>query len=248
MTEVMAGRIDFFFGPLGVVLPHIKEGKLTALVVNGAARSSLLPNVPTTAEAGFVNAEYPLWLGVFLPAKTPRETVEKLHREALKALGYAKVKDKLAALGLDPLIMTPTEFDAYVEKEIAVNAALVKAAASRRTDDRQHCLTTGDCADRKRYGGSLLRYARTAHCMTGDVSLFLHFMGRCGVDRPRLKPKSRTAAAHCRRRSRPSHRAPARWPPDAPADRNPPCRTGSRCPSGCGRRHRPRSWRGAAPE
>ena len=65
--------------------------------------------------------------GLFLPAKTPREIVDRLHRETLKALQEPKVRDKLATLGVDPMVMTPTEFDALVEKEIAVNAALVKA-------------------------------------------------------------------------------------------------------------------------
>jgi tripartite-type tricarboxylate transporter receptor subunit TctC len=127
VTEVMTGRVDFFFGPVGVVAPRVREGKLSALVVNGTRRSSLLPDVPTTLEAGFANAEYPFWLGVFVPAKTPRAIVERLHRETLKALQAPKVKDKLATLGVDPMVMTPTEFDAHVEKEIALNAALVKA-------------------------------------------------------------------------------------------------------------------------
>jgi tripartite-type tricarboxylate transporter receptor subunit TctC len=127
ITEVMTGRIDFFFGPVGVVAPRVQEGKLTALVVNGASRSSLLPDVPTTAEAGFAKAEYPFWLGVFLPAKTPRDIVDRLHRETLAALQVPKVKDKLARLGIDPMVLTPTEFDAYIEKEIDVNAALVEA-------------------------------------------------------------------------------------------------------------------------
>ena len=128
MTEVIAGRIDFFFGPVALVLPQIQEGKLTALAVNGAKRSATLPNVPTTLEAGFANAEYPLWLGMFLPAKTARDIVDKLNRETLKALQEPKVRDKLATLGFEPMVMTPAEFAAHVEKEIAVNGALVKAA------------------------------------------------------------------------------------------------------------------------
>ena len=68
--------------------------------MNGAKRSSALPNVPTTLEAGVADAEYPIWLGLFLPAKTPREIVDKLNRETLKALQEPKVRDKLAALGL----------------------------------------------------------------------------------------------------------------------------------------------------
>jgi tripartite-type tricarboxylate transporter receptor subunit TctC len=128
MTEVIAGRVDFFFGPVPLVLPQIQAGKLAALAVNGARRSATLPNVPTTLEAGFANAEYPIWLGMFLPAKTPREIVDKLNRETLKALQEPKVRDKLAALGFEPMVMTPAQFAAHVEREIAVNAALVKAA------------------------------------------------------------------------------------------------------------------------
>ncbi|MGH6814465.1 MAG: Bug family tripartite tricarboxylate transporter substrate binding protein [Hyphomicrobiaceae bacterium] len=128
MTEVIAGRIDFFFGPVGLVLPQIQGGKLTGLVVNGAKRTAALPDVPTTLEAGFADAEYPIWFGLFLPAKTPRDIVDKLHRETLKALQSPTVREKLAALGVDPMMMTPVEFDGHVEKEIAINAALVKAA------------------------------------------------------------------------------------------------------------------------
>jgi tripartite-type tricarboxylate transporter receptor subunit TctC len=128
MTEVIAGRIDFFFGPVPLVLPQIREGKLAALAVNGSKRAAALPDVPTTLEAGVANAEYPIWLGLFLPAKTPREIVDKLNRETLEALQEPKVRDKLAALGVDPMVMTPSEFAAHVEKEFAVNAALVEAA------------------------------------------------------------------------------------------------------------------------
>jgi tripartite-type tricarboxylate transporter receptor subunit TctC len=128
ISEIIAGRMDFFFAPVGNALPFVKEGKLTALVVNSAKRSAALPEVPTASEAGFINAEYPFWIGMFLPAKTPRTVVDKLHGEAVKALATPKVRDKLAALGVDAMLMTPTEFDAYVEKQIAADAALVKAA------------------------------------------------------------------------------------------------------------------------
>lgn len=128
MSEVMAGRIDFFFGPVGLVLPLVREGNLMALVVNGAKRAAALPDVPTTLEAGFANAEFPIWFGLFLPAKTPRNIVDKLHDETLEALQAPRVRDRLAALGVEPMVMTPSEFDAYVQKEIAVNGALAKAA------------------------------------------------------------------------------------------------------------------------
>ncbi len=127
MTEVIAGRIDFSFVALGAALPLIRDGKIVALAVNGATRSSALPDVPTLRQAGFNDAEYPMWLGLFLPAKTPRDIVDKLHRETLKALQEPKVRDRLAALGVDPMVMTPAEFDALVDKEVGSNAALVKA-------------------------------------------------------------------------------------------------------------------------
>jgi tripartite-type tricarboxylate transporter receptor subunit TctC len=126
MTEVMAGRIDFFFVALGAALPHIRDGKLSALAVNGAARSAALPEVPTVQEAGFNDAEYPTWFGLFLPARTPRQIVDKLNRETLQSLQTPNVCDRLAPLGIDRMLMTPTEFQAQVEKEIAINQTLVK--------------------------------------------------------------------------------------------------------------------------
>jgi tripartite-type tricarboxylate transporter receptor subunit TctC len=72
MTEVIAGRIDFFFGPVGLVLPLIRDGTLRALAVNGATRSSALPDIPTTLEAGISNAEYPIWFGTSSCPPRPR--------------------------------------------------------------------------------------------------------------------------------------------------------------------------------
>jgi tripartite-type tricarboxylate transporter receptor subunit TctC len=126
MTEVMAGRVDFFFGPVGLVLSSVKDGKLIALGVNTTARSTALPEVPTLAEAGFANTEYPFWIGLFLPAKTPREIVERLHRETLKAMQEPRVRDKLAALGADPIIMSPREFDGFLKKAMDTDLALIK--------------------------------------------------------------------------------------------------------------------------
>jgi tripartite-type tricarboxylate transporter receptor subunit TctC len=128
MSEIIAGRLDFFFAPVANALPLVKDGPLTALVVNSAQRSAALPDVPTTAESGFNDAEYPFWIGTFLPAKTPRAIVDRLHDEAVKALATPSVKSKLATLGVDPILMSPTEFDAFIVKQIAADAALVKTA------------------------------------------------------------------------------------------------------------------------
>jgi tripartite-type tricarboxylate transporter receptor subunit TctC len=127
MIEVMAGRVDFFLMAMGAALPQIRQGKLTALAVNSAKRSAVLPTVPTTEEAGYSNAEYPTWFGLFLPARTPREIVDRLQRETAKALQDPKLRERLATLGVEPMIMTASEFQTQVEKELIINAELVKA-------------------------------------------------------------------------------------------------------------------------
>jgi tripartite-type tricarboxylate transporter receptor subunit TctC len=128
INEIIAGRLDFFFAPVGNALPFVKDGLLRALVVNSAKRSAVLPDVPTTAEAGFIDAEYPFWIGMFVPVKTPRAIIDKLHEGAANALGIPSVRSKLDALGVDPVSMTPAEMDAFVQKQIATDALLAKAA------------------------------------------------------------------------------------------------------------------------
>ena len=128
MLEVVAGRVDFFFGPVALVLPQIREGKIRALAVNGWSRSAVLPDVPTLREAGVKDAEYPVWFGLFVPAKTPSDVVNRLNRETLNALQAPKTREKLAALGVEPMVMSPAEFAAHVEREIDLNAALVRQA------------------------------------------------------------------------------------------------------------------------
>lgn len=127
MAEVMTGRIDFFFMALGAALPNIRSGKLIALAVNGATRSAVLPDVPTLKEAGIDDADYPTWFALFLPAGTPAGIVATLHCKTMAVLQEPKVRNRLTAMGVDALRLSPAEFGAVVEREIAVNAALVKA-------------------------------------------------------------------------------------------------------------------------
>jgi tripartite-type tricarboxylate transporter receptor subunit TctC len=96
--------------------------------VNAAQRSAALPDIPTTREAGFADAEFPSWFGLFLPARTPREIVDRMHDATIKALRAPKVMEKLSALGVDPMMISPREFDALIRKDIAINAGLVRAA------------------------------------------------------------------------------------------------------------------------
>ena len=128
ITEVIAGRVDYFFAPMVSGLPMIKDGKVLALAVGSAKRSSVLPDVPTTVEAGVAGSDYNFWIGMLAPAKTPRDIVTRLNEEVLKALQAPEVKERLAKLGAEPLPMSPEQFDAYIREELAANARIVKAA------------------------------------------------------------------------------------------------------------------------
>jgi tripartite-type tricarboxylate transporter receptor subunit TctC len=132
LTEVLSGRIDFYLCPVGTALPFIRNGKLVALAVSGSTRLPDLPDVPTTAEAGLANADYTFWIGLFAPAKTPREIINKLYKEASQAIGTPTVQAKLASLGVVPMPMTPEQFDARVRDEIASNRGLVEAAGIKQ--------------------------------------------------------------------------------------------------------------------
>jgi tripartite-type tricarboxylate transporter receptor subunit TctC len=128
LTAVMTGDCAFYFIPLPAARGLVSAGKLAVLAVSGTTRSSALPDVPTTVEAGFPNSEYNFWVGMFAPAATPKAIVDKLNAETVKALADPAIKEKLAKVGGDPLPMKPADFDAFVRKEIDVNAMLVKAA------------------------------------------------------------------------------------------------------------------------
>jgi tripartite-type tricarboxylate transporter receptor subunit TctC len=128
LTEVIAGRVDFYFCPINTALPFIREGKLVALVTNGTSRAPELPDVPTTAEAGYQKADFPIWIGLLAPAKTPRAVVDKLNAETAKAVGVPATAERLAKAGIAPLTIDPVAFDARIKSEIAANIAVAKAA------------------------------------------------------------------------------------------------------------------------
>jgi tripartite-type tricarboxylate transporter receptor subunit TctC len=128
LTGVMSGDCDFYFVPLPPARGPVQAGKLAILAVSGSKRSTALPDVPTTVEAGFPNSDYDFWVGFWAPAATPNPILEKLHAETMKALDNPAVKTKLANVGGDPLPMSSSQFEAFVKKEIEVNGALVKAA------------------------------------------------------------------------------------------------------------------------
>src|SRR5581483_7714844 len=128
LTEVMTGRVDIYFCPITPAMPLIKDGKVLALAVSSARRASALPNVPTTVEAGVPDSDFDFWIGTFVPKKTPRDLVAKMHAAISAATGSAAIKEKLAKLGVEPMALTPEAFDAKVAKEADIAIKLAKAA------------------------------------------------------------------------------------------------------------------------
>jgi tripartite-type tricarboxylate transporter receptor subunit TctC len=128
LTELLAGRVDFFFTPALPAMSLIRGGRILALAVSSNRRISSLPDLPTIAEAGFPDSDFPFWIGVFAPSRTPKPIQEKLYRETAAALQNRTVQEKLVALGGEPFAMTSAEFDAFFRAQIKQNRELVKAA------------------------------------------------------------------------------------------------------------------------
>ena len=111
LTEVIAGRVDYYFCPVNAVLPLIAGKKLLALAMGSTKRSAALPDVATTVEAGVPNSDYNFWVGMAVPAKTPRDIVDRLHQETAKALESKEVRASMAKLGAELMLMRLDEFD-----------------------------------------------------------------------------------------------------------------------------------------
>ena len=124
--SVAAGRIDMYAGVLPNVLELARGGQINLVAVYTPQRSSLVPDVPTTPEAGYPNSDYNFWMGSYLPAKTPRPIVERLHAEVAKALQDKSLKKKIRDLGGETEIMGLDQFNAFIAKERALNAEIVK--------------------------------------------------------------------------------------------------------------------------
>jgi len=125
-TEVMTGRVDFYYLPIAPALPNIRDGKVVALAVSTAKRAPALPNVPTVVEAGYPDAQYLFWGGLALPAKTPRAIVDRLNAETQKALAVQAVQERLATFGVEPMPMPADEFGKFYRDDVAAIVKLAK--------------------------------------------------------------------------------------------------------------------------
>jgi tripartite-type tricarboxylate transporter receptor subunit TctC len=134
LSDVITGRIDFYFLPIAPALPLINGGKLVALAVSTASRTAALPDVPTTAEAGLKDAAYHFWTGLFAPVETPKSIIAKIYDETRKALDVPSVQARLLKLGVEPMPMGTAEFDAYFREDVSSTVKLVRDAGIPQTD------------------------------------------------------------------------------------------------------------------
>jgi tripartite-type tricarboxylate transporter receptor subunit TctC len=132
VTELIAGQVDWAFAGPTTALPPVNNGRLRALGISSTKRSELFPTVPTMAEAGVPGYEFTQWYGLLVPAKTPREIVNQLNAALLKAMDDPEVKKRIAYEGGAAAQGTPEEFTAFLKRELASNAKMIRDAGLKR--------------------------------------------------------------------------------------------------------------------
>ncbi|CAN5521971.1 tripartite tricarboxylate transporter substrate binding protein [soil metagenome] len=128
MADVIAGQLPLCITALATAAPHLKAGKLVALGVSSAARVPALPALPTFQEAGLNGFVMTSWVGMLAPAKTPREVIERLHREFIAALARPDTRERLQLMGMEAVGNSPEEFAAQIRADLERYARVVKAA------------------------------------------------------------------------------------------------------------------------
>jgi tripartite-type tricarboxylate transporter receptor subunit TctC len=128
ITEIIAGRIDWYFCPIVSVLQQIRAGTIQALAIGTLERSDDLPGVPHIGEAGFAAAEYTFWVGMFAPSSMPRANADRLNAEVVRILRDPAFRTRMDALGAKPMPMTVAQTDTFVKNEMEAAARVVRAA------------------------------------------------------------------------------------------------------------------------
>src|SRR5271166_1220271 len=128
ITSTIGGHTPILYTSISTAGGYIAQGTVRALAVTGAHRSPALPQVPTLAEAGAPGQESEIILGILVPGGTPREIIDRLHREIVQAIAMPQVRERLAALGFEPIGSTPQEFAHRIKWEIEKWAKVIRAA------------------------------------------------------------------------------------------------------------------------
>jgi tripartite-type tricarboxylate transporter receptor subunit TctC len=131
LVDLMAGRLSYTFDSLAIQLPQVRTGTIKALAVTSAKRLASLPDVPTVSESGLAGFEYWSWMGICVPAGTPREIVSRLNQAIVGILGTPQAREWFAAQGGEPTGETPEEFGAFIKAEYAKWGAVVREAGMR---------------------------------------------------------------------------------------------------------------------
>jgi tripartite-type tricarboxylate transporter receptor subunit TctC len=128
ITELIGGQVVLLSAVSSAAAPHIKAGRMRLIATGGDKRARAWPETPSMAEAGYPNATVTGWNGFLAAAGTPREIVEKIQRDSAKHLLSTELRDRLAALGADPVGSTPDQFTAFIKSETEKFARAVRAA------------------------------------------------------------------------------------------------------------------------
>jgi len=128
---LLAGDVQFMFDNLANATPQIKAGKLKALAVTTADRSKLAPDLPTMAEAGVAGFDISTWFGLLAPAGTPKDVIAKWNADATRILNSPEMRERLTLLGAEPAPTTPEQFAAFIQRELAKYARIVKASGAK---------------------------------------------------------------------------------------------------------------------
>ncbi|HVE49678.1 MAG TPA: tripartite tricarboxylate transporter substrate binding protein [Casimicrobiaceae bacterium] len=130
-TDVLGGQVQMMFDAVTVMAQHAREGKVKAIAASGTSRSSVLPNVPTLAEAGVPGYEATIWLGVMAPKATPQPIVNRLNAEIVKIVSQSQVKDDWGKQGAVAMTMSPAEFEKYLNADIVKWERIVKISGAK---------------------------------------------------------------------------------------------------------------------
>ena len=129
--DLMAGHTSLMFNNMLSGVPNVQSGRLRALAVTGAHRTSALPELPTVAESGVVGYEATTWYAMFAPARLPRDLNDKLNRELVASLKIPDIKTRLASLGVDPFPSSPEALSSYLQSEIIKWQKVAKASGAK---------------------------------------------------------------------------------------------------------------------
>jgi tripartite-type tricarboxylate transporter receptor subunit TctC len=128
IADTIAGRVCCYFAPINAALPHVRGGRAVALAVSSAKRSSLLPDVPTIAQAGVPGFDYTLWIGLWGPPGMPADVVDKINKAVNRVLASPDLAERLTNLGTLPMNMSSADFTRFVRSEVEDTARVLKAA------------------------------------------------------------------------------------------------------------------------